>query len=255
MARIILWDTESTDLVADFGGMVCMGWKVLGEPRPHILTIRHSPHFSDRPWDDKHLVKESLKILGSADMWVTWYGMRHDVPFVRTRSLLYNFGDLPPVAHVDGWRVAKYRLKLHSNRLASVQAFLSLPTHKTSITPEIWRRANAGHIPSIRYIEDHCYKDVDVLEEAYDRLRPYIADHPNVGMMDDRPDSCPTCGAEGTLTRRGTYTARMRKVFRFKCDGLLGCGAWVLGKSNIAFLSPPAINAGQPNSVRGNRRP
>jgi len=240
MAKILLFDIESSNLNADFGRVLCVGYKWHGEKKVKIIRITDSPTFKKDCTDDSYVVGEFQKITEQADMLVSWFGVRFDVPFLQSRLLVHGLPLIPPIPHFDGWWVARKKLKLHSNRLASVQAFLGLPTSKTIIEPNLWVKAMSGNKDAIRYVEDHCYKDVDVLEQAYDRIKTLLPTHANVGMMDDRPDCCAVCGEKGSYERRGTYTSKAKKVFRFKCSK---CGSWTLGTKNIAFLQPEKVAA------------
>lgn len=228
-ARILYYDIETTDLDADFGNMLAFGYKWAGDRKAHVISLLDTNKVCQGcghvdAVSDKKLVKAAHAILTQADMWVTWYGKGFDDKFVNTRVLDAKLKPLPPVPHVDLYFTAKHRLKLSSNRLASVQDFLQLPTSKTPLTKRIWRKAQAGHVPSIRYIVDHCQKDVMVLEEAYERLKPLIRSHPRVGDL----GTCPTCGSS-RLQRRGSYVRRNRELrrqvieWRVQCQG---CGSW-----------------------------
>ena len=225
MPRIILWDTENSSLDADFGTMLCFGYKYLGEGRTHVISVKDFPkHFRHDPTNDREVVKKAYEILSQADMWVTWYGTYYDVPFLATRLLEHRHAlkefVLPPVPHVDGWKIAKYRMKLHSNRLASVSAFLGLE-EKTAIKPPVWRKALAGHQASLNYVIRHCRQDVKVLEQAYEAIKPLFTSHPNVALMNNRA-GCPTCG-KNTMQRRGLMVTLKKRWVRYQCQH---CGAW-----------------------------
>lgn len=154
-------------------------------------------------------------------MWVTHYGTRFDVPMLNTRLLNHGLKPMPPMPHVDTWRVAKYRLKLHSNRLASVSAIFGLED-KTRLNGPIWVNAAAGHRPSINYVVNHCVQDVYVLEQAYNKIRCLAQNHPNLNLVEPKERGCPRCGAP-SLQARGYNIAITRKSQRFQCTA---CGGW-----------------------------
>lgn len=222
-ANVILWDIEATGLNADFGRIICIGWKKLGEKKVNIITARDHDKYSD-----KSVVSEAAKVLGNADVWVTWYGSRFDVPFVNTRLLHYGLKPLPPVPHVDGWRIARNHLKLHSNRLQSVLTFLELGD-KTQITPQIWDRAAAGQVSAIKYIEEHCRIDVAELENAYQRIKCLATDHPNIALIEGTAHkmNCPMCNSNRIQFRGYTYAGASRKR-KFVCNN---CGHWSRSKA------------------------
>lgn len=220
-AKIILWDIESTNLSGNFGYILCIGWKFLGEKKTNLISIADFPLFDKDPTNDKMVVKEAAKVLSEADMWVTHYGQRFDVPFVNARLLYHKLDPLPPIPHVDTWRIARYKMKLNSNRLATIAAFFGLE-EKTPLSGPIWIKAMAGHISAIRYVERHCKQDVVVLEQVYEKIKSLTTTHPNVNLVEGKKDSCPICG-EHKLQKRGFTFARTRKYQRYSCTA---CGGW-----------------------------
>ena len=223
--RIVLFDIEAANLNANFGFMLCASWKYLGEKKVHTIDIRDSPTFKRDVTNDKYVAQELKKVIEGADAIVSWYGTRYDYPFVQTRLLGHGLTPMPPVPHIDGWRIAKYKMKLNSNRLATVSEFLEIP-EKTPLKPSMWIKAMAGDKKSIGYVIEHCEQDVRVLEEAYERIKPLTTTHPNINLVKDRPDSCPICGGNH-LQCRGYIIARTSKRQRYQCRS---CGGWSSGK-------------------------
>lgn len=198
-ARILFYDIESTSLELDFGHVLAVGYKPLGGRVKVMSLLDFAEPCGDcgkvDATDDKPLMRAAHAELLKADAVVTWYGKGFDERALRTRFIDAGLPPLPDVPHIDLWATARFRLKLSSNRLASVQDFLQLKTSKTPLTKRVWRRAQAGHVPSIRYIVEHCRRDVEVLEEAYMKLRPYVKNHPRVAGM----APCRVCGGENLV--------------------------------------------------------
>lgn len=220
-ARVCFFDIESTNLVADFGTLLCTSWKWAGENAVHTAAITDYKTFKKTPWDDKRLVRDVSAALSQADVWVTWYGQRFDVPFLNARLLSHGLPPMPPIPHVDAWRISRYQLKLSSNRLKNVSEFFELGERKTPLSGPIWVKARAGHGPSIKYVIEHCEADVRVLEEAYDQIKCLCPKHPNVNLTDKTMEGCPKCG--GKVQRRGTQIAQSRSYQRYQCQK---CGGW-----------------------------
>lgn len=225
--RIIAWDLETTNLNADFGYLLCFGYKVLGEKKSHVISIDDFPEFKKDPTNDYFLVKKASEILMEADGYVTWYGSRFDFPYLQTRLLGHGLPILPTtIPHIDGWWIARKKMKLHSNRLASVTAFLG-QEDKTPLSGPIWVKAAAGHRDSIKYIKEHCYQDVQVLEQVYERIKPLYNTHPNVALMANKTFGCPVCGSTN-VQKRGVHRSRVATRQRYQCKD---CNAWSSGGS------------------------
>jgi len=231
MAKIMCWDLETSNLNSNFGYILCGGWKVYGKPKIEIASLADFRGYEERPTNDKALVAHLSSVLSTADLWVTWYGSRFDVPFLNSRLIHYRYKPLPPIPHVDGWRIAREKLKLHSNRLASVSAFLGLD-EKTMIKGQHWVDASAGRMSSLRYVMNHCRQDVKVLEQAYERIRPLSSTHPNVHLTaaDPTRPGCPICGTAGKLRKEGMSIRRTHRVQRYQCQK---CGGWSIGKAEM----------------------
>lgn len=226
--RILIWDIEATSLNADFGYMLCFGYKWYGERTTKVVSVTDFEKHGDDVTNDREVVKAALAVLDSADMWVTWYGKRFDVPFIQSRLMYHGLPVLGMKPHYDGWETARKKMRLHSNRLASVSAFLEVE-EKTPLSGPIWVRAGAGHKPSIRYIRQHCKQDVIVLEQVYTRLRTIASTHPNLSIQPRalvvEGRRCPTCGHDSLISRG--YVYKVTCVYqRFVCKD---CGAHATG--------------------------
>lgn len=227
--RILLWDIEASKLEADFGHIFCIGYEWLGENKVHIISLDQFPRLKKHPADDRYVVEAFSKVLASADMQVTWFGTYFDIPYLQSRILQHGLKPLRPVPHVDGWYIARKKLKLHSNRLASVSAFLGLED-KTSILQGHWRDAAWGHRPSLKYVVDHCRQDIVVLRQAYLKLRPLVTTHPNLRLTDPvAPDSdgCPVCGSKKARRKNVYRIQRTKRSEQYQCGD---CGAWFEAK-------------------------
>ena len=68
--------------------------------------------------------------------------------------------------------------------------------------------------------------DVKLLEGVYEKLKPWITNHPNVNILTNKQNSCPKCGSNH-LQQRGYSTALVGKKPRYHCQS---CGGWSSGK-------------------------
>ena len=232
--KITAWDIEASNLAADFGVVLCVGFKDVGTGRTQVLNIL------DYVKDDSNLIKAERRLLKDvssrlleSDVWLTHFGTHFDLPFINTRLLYHRLPTLPGnFSMIDTWKISRNRLKLRNNRLITISEFLGTEDEKNAIKPEHWLRALGGHRPSMDYIVEHCKRDVLVLEEVYNRLRPLVLDHPNRGLVDGR-GGCSVCGAT-RLVKRGFHITRTRKYQRYQCSS---CGSWSKGTKPIQIAS------------------
>lgn len=229
--NILAWDIEASNLSADFGIVLCVGFKTVEGRKPEVFNILDYSK-GDLIKAEKQLLKAVSEKLLSADVWLTHFGTHYDIPFINSRLLYHQLPVLPPTfSHIDTWKISRNRLKLRNNRLITISEFLGTKDEKNAIKPEQWLRALGGHKASMDYIVEHCYRDVLVLEEAYLRLRPLVLDHPSRGLVDGR-GGCGVCGGK-TLQKRGYHITRTRKYQRFQCQD---CGAWSKGLKPVEVL-------------------
>lgn len=224
-AKIILWDIECTNLSSNFGYVLCISWKELGEKKVHTIKITDSPTFSQDPTNDKYVVEKAAEALSKADIWIYHYGSKFDRNYVNSRLLYHGLNPMPPIPDIDTWRVARYKLKLNSNRLQTLTSFFGFED-KTPLDGPTWIKAMAGHKPSIKYVVQHCEQDVRVLEQVYNKIKVLAPKHPNVNTVSGKTDGCPVCG-ESALHKRGFSIAHTSKTQRYQCSS---CGSWSRGR-------------------------
>jgi uncharacterized protein YprB with RNaseH-like and TPR domain len=219
--KVLIWDIESTNLNATFGTILCIGYKFLGDDRVHVPTILD--YAKNGMTDDRGLVERFAKIYEHADYTVAHYGLRFDLPMVRTKLLKYGLPPLSPKPLVDTWRVARRELKLHSNRLAVLSEFLGVEHSKTPIVFDDWLKAALGDKKALKSVVHHCKLDVLVLEEVFLKLRPLAREEPVRRLFVDEAEmSCISCGG-GNLHQRGYAVSKTRRYMRYQCQE---CGKW-----------------------------
>lgn len=225
--RILLFDLECTQLAANMGHILCAGYRWLGEKKTHMLSIGDNPKFGKCPkatLNDRSVAERLSAVIAEADIIVHWFGEYFDEAFLNTRLLKYGLPPFSPVSRVDGWRIARKRLKFNSNRLDTVARFLKLPAQKNHIDWDDWELAGAGDRTALRKVEYHCELDIEVLEGAYLRLRPFWDQHPNMALYNkDGKPGCPKCGESGRMQRRGYQVKRTSLYVRYQCRA---CGGW-----------------------------
>lgn len=213
--KTLLFDIEATNLNANFGFILCIGYKWLDEKKVHILSINDFPAYERDKTSDRGLVKEFSRIYNSAQVVVGHYSTRFDTPYINARLLYHNLPPLGPVRHIDTWRISRDKLRLNSNRLNTIGEFFEFPS-KTPVHGPHWVRATAGNPRSLHYIERHCIRDIEVLEATYLKLRGLMQNHPSQALITSVEDGCPTCG-DTHLSPRGSLLSQVGIAKRFRC--------------------------------------
>jgi predicted RNA-binding Zn-ribbon protein involved in translation (DUF1610 family)/DNA polymerase elongation subunit (family B) len=235
--RIILYDIETShNVVAVFQlahndyinpdnllqerYVVCASWKELGESKVHsVSTLDNPKRFKANPHDDRHVVETLHSVLSEADVIVAHNGDKYDVRFVAGRGLKHKLGPLPPIVSIDTLKIAKSRFLLNANSLDYLGKYLGVGG-KVKTTPGLWLRVLSGDQKAIKEMVDYNKADVQLLEEVFLKLLPYV---PNLNRrLFDTVSGCPKCGSEN-IQRRGEHVAVTRTYQRFHCQD---CGGW-----------------------------
>jgi uncharacterized protein YprB with RNaseH-like and TPR domain len=218
--RILIWDIETSNLDADFGTLLAVGFKWLGEKVVTVLSIADYPVFATQPWNDRQLVRDFLKVYVSADLTVAYNGVLFDKPYLMAKIMEHGLPVPPNIPVQDPYFTVKSNFRLSRKSLQNTAYFLGLSNEKTPVEGRIWKRAATGHRPSIKYIIDHCEADVLVLEELYLRLRPLMRTHHRVGFD---LGHCRFCNSS-RLQSRGLAVSKLKgQQRRVQCRD---CAGW-----------------------------
>lgn len=173
--RVVFWDTESTDLRAMMGRILCASFVTL-EGEPYTFRADRKPWKSADPIDDSKLCLAIREELETYNMVVGWNSKLHDVPLLNARLAKYGERRVRPQFHLDlMWYAGGSSMKIGSKKLDNVAKYFCLPSQKTPISWDDWQRAGAGDKKAMEEVVTHCEFDVKVLREAYEHLLPYVA--------------------------------------------------------------------------------
>lgn len=220
--RILVFDTETSDLKANFGHMLLWAAKFIDDPEIYSARIDENSEYGKSPRsmiDDKRIVTELRDLVDSADAVVYHYGDRFDLRFLNTRCLEHDI--LPPgkVTSIDTWKIAKYNLAMTSNRLKTLAESFGGNNQKGELEKEQWKLAVHGDKYVLNAMMNYCMDDVKATEAVYLKLRPLIWNHP-ITHHKEGDTICPACGSENT-GGNGTRRTKHYINYRQRC---LDCG-------------------------------
>lgn len=222
-ARVLLLDIEASDLNADIGYAMCVGYKWLGEKTVKCPSLMDFPLWKTNKADDRQLMEYVYQLCSQADIVVTFFGGpgAYDWRFLQGRMVIKEIGVLPPALHFDLLFNARAKMKFRSNSLFSLERTLNLKNRKTPLDPVVWNEAKTGNVEQFNKVIKHCVNDVKVTEELYHRTRGLSMRHPRVTT---NLDACRACG--GRVIRRGYGVTRLKnRPIRVQCVNP-DCGTW-----------------------------
>jgi len=167
------FDIETTGLSGNWDYMIT--YCIKPEGSDDIITGCITKKEIDSGEFDKRIVKECIDNLMKFDRIYGFYSSKFDIPFLRTRALELGI-DFPmygAISHKDIYYIARYKLKLHRNRLETVCDLLGIKG-KTHENPTTWRLASGGNKKALNDILDHNRWDVIILEQVYQKLKDFV---------------------------------------------------------------------------------
>lgn len=168
-SNIAFFDIETTNLNASIGMILCGCVRVNGATITYTATAGE-----DGLLTDKEACINMRDDLEAMSYVCTYYGSRFDLPFINSRLLIHGERPISKIRHIDLYFTARFKLKLHSNRLAVVLETLFGKSGKTQIDFALWNRAHMGDKEALGYVEEHCIADVEELEKVFDKLRGFV---------------------------------------------------------------------------------
>lgn len=208
------WNVHVTpEHVIDDGGLLCFC--------AHWHGSKEYMFFSK--WDDGHegMARAALKLLSEADAVVTYNGDKYDIPKLRGAMVLAGLTPPPPPTSIDLIKVVK-RFGFLMNRLAFIGPLLNAGGKMKHEGFKLWRSVLEGDEKAMKRMMKYCIQDVKLLVNLYNRILPFIDNHPHLG---DNKGDCGACGSTH-MQFRGFRRTKFFKVRRMQCQD---CGGWSTG--------------------------
>lgn len=177
----------------------------------------------------KRMTRSIHKLLDQADAVCSFNGRSYDLPTLEKDFLLQRLHPPAPYAQIDLYQTAK-RFNFISRKLNFITKQLDLGEKVKHRGMDLWTDCMAGKPEAWKEMEKYNKQDVVLLENAYDILRPWIKNHPNMALYVDGAD-CPSCG--GKTEKRGYSYTSTGKYQRHQCTD---CGKWSRSAENLLTL-------------------
>jgi uncharacterized protein YprB with RNaseH-like and TPR domain len=165
------------------------------------------------------------ELLDRAEVLVHFNGKRFDTPWILGELIQHGFKPPSPFKQIDLYQVVKGNMRSLSNKLDYI-SYRLLGDQKVAHTGfKLWRDClgtdEAAKAKAWKLMKKYNIQDVDLMIPLYERLQPWIKQHPNAAIHEDK-DGCPTC-ASTNYQKRGFSYVGVSKYQRYQCTD---CGAW-----------------------------
>ena len=201
------------------GGTICVGVGWHGEKTVKV--------YSD--WDHGHreMLERVHALLDEADAVCTYNGARFDLPKLNGEFMLAGMPPPAPPTQIDVFKTVR-KMGLISSKLDYIAPALGLGGKVKHEGLEMWIAVMNGDPKAQRKMARYCAGDVRLLGQVYERIKPYILDHPH--LKDRRADFCAQCGSNN-LENRGWRRTKAFRIARVQCRS---CGGWSTGRREAA---------------------
>lgn len=174
--------------------------------------------------NDLRIVKSLWDLMNEADIVIAHNALKFDNKHMNTRFLKYDMGPPMPYQTIDTLAHARKQFKLPSNKLDSIATFFGIEGKMETGGFELWRQCIEGSSEAIDKMEEYNIKDVQILEEIYLKMRPFIRPHPNMNLHIGKDvQACPACGSEH-ITFDGAYQTYCNTYDAYRCNDCKSIG-------------------------------
>jgi hypothetical protein len=201
------------DCVTEWPRTICFAWRWYGRKRIEFAA----------EWQDSHeaMLRKAWELFDRADIIVG-----HNVDRFDSKNLIAEWmtlGLTPPSPWkvVDTLKVARSRASFESNTLDALLKRLGVDGKTDKYSVEVARAACAGDRLAQRRIKLYNQGDIEASEALYDAVRPWIPNHPHIGLYTGDEECCGHCG--GDLEPSGWHTTAVTAYAQYRCSN---CGAW-----------------------------
>lgn len=189
-------------------------------------------HYDTFIYSEKFILEKLMALLDRADIVVAHYGSKFDIPRIKARALVHGIKPPSPFKIVDTKVVASKEFNFEANsleHLANVLNCTKKGDHRKFPGFLLWSECLKGNYDAWNELKAYNLQDVEVLEEVYTKMLPWITNHPNVAIYEEGEEiACPKCGSK-EHQRRGFYYTQASKYQRYQCKK---CGGWHRSRYN-----------------------
>ena len=212
--------------------------KWLGSKKTITYKLDDYKKYKKNKLNDLELCKDLWKILNEADIVIGHNVDRFDIKKVNARFIYHNM--IPPSSYktIDTLKIAKKYFKFTSNKLNDLGIYLKLGKKIKHSGFDLWLGCMNGNKKSWKLMKKYNKRDITLLEKLYQRFKPYIMNHPNLGLYLNKKGVCPNCGSKDLMKHGFRYT-KSRIYQRWQCKE---CGAESRSAALIKNNKPTLTN-------------
>lgn len=247
LPKILIIDIETSPIKAFTWGLwkqninphqIIQDWFIIGWAAKWLFEDRiYSEYITSeeaQKGEDKSVMQGVWDLLDQADIVVAHNAKKFDIPRINTRLLLNGMTPPAPYQVIDTLYYYRKQFAISSNKLDYINFKLALPTKVDTGGFQLWVDCLDGKQEALDKMEKYNINDVLILEDNYLTVRPWIINHPNIGVyMDNDELTCTNCGSTNLIKATTDYATPVNLYALYRCSD---CGA-IAGRLRKSILS------------------
>jgi len=212
--------------------MLCWCAKWYGEKKIMSSALIDFPkEYKKDSQCEKKILEKLWYLLDEADIVIGHNVDGFDCKKINACFIMNNILPPSPYRTIDTLKVARKHFLFTSNKLNSLVKYFKIGAKVETGGFKLWEQCMQGNKKAWKKMVQYCKYDVVLSEKVYDKLLPFITNHPNLAVYDDdNPNpSCPKCNSKDIIKEGFAYT-NAGKYQQYSCNS---CGGWSRGKKNL----------------------
>ena len=180
--------------------------------------------------NDILLVEELWELLDECDILIA-HNSGFDEGVINSRFAYHGMVPPSPYKVVCTLKSLKKYFKLPANSLDASTRFFGLERKLDNAGIELWLRCYYGEEDAFEEMCEYNRGDIPTLRQLYYKILPFIKNHPNLSLYDDKKGLCGQCGiGKMELLEGKTFPTNLSKFDTYRCDH---CGAIKRSRKNV----------------------
>lgn len=213
------------DQIVESGTTACWAAKWDGENKVMFRSLFHD--------DEATMITEIWSLLDEADIVVHYNGRKFDIPILNKEFIKHGIEPPSTYQQIDLLETARRQFRFTSNKLDYVSQFLGLGAKIQHKGMKLWCGCMEGDKKDWAMMKKYNIQDVRLLPKVYEKLLPWINNHPNMALYtEDEVEVCTNCGSDHIM-KNGMEHLTTQSYQRYKCGE---CGTNLRGRSTALPL-------------------
>jgi DNA polymerase elongation subunit (family B) len=224
----LAWETYNTSLlrILEPSKIISVAWKELSVDETQCVCLADYKGYKAGVLDDMKLVAAAWDVLDQADVVITHNGDNFDLRKLNARFIAHGFTAPSDYKSIDTLKSSRKYFRFDRNKLDYIGDYLNAGHKMETGGFKLWLDCFAGDKAAWKKLKEYNKQDVLLLENVYLKLRPYIANHPNLSLLSNSNTmGCASCQSHNLQKRGFSFTLAGRKQ-RYQCND---CGSWTTG--------------------------